>query len=95
MLVSMTPSMSCSDLMAEVKRSSSKWINDKGFVVGKFSWQEGFGAFLYAKSQIQNVIQYIRNQDEHHRIRTFREEYIVFLKQFCIDYDKKYIFYEI
>ena len=95
MLVSLSPSMSCSDLMAEVKRSSSKWINDKGFVMGRFSWQEGFGAFSYSQSQIQNVIQYIRNQDEHHRIRTFREEYVMFLKQFCIDYDDKYIFYEI
>ncbi len=95
MLVSLSPTMSCSDLMAEVKRSSSKWINDKRFVLGRFSWQEGFGAFSYSQSQIQNVIQYIQNQEDHHRVKTFREEYILFLKQFHVDYDEKYIFKEI
>ena len=95
MLVSLSPAMSCSDLMAEVKRSSSKWINDKRLVLGRFSWQEGFGAFSYSQSQIQNVIQYIQNQEEHHRVKTFREEYILFLKQFHVDYDEKYIFEEI
>ena len=81
--------------MAEVKRSSSKWINENQLTLGRFSWQEGFGAFAYAHSQVQNVIQYIMNQEEHHRNKTFLEEYISFLDRFGIEYDKSFIFYEI
>ncbi len=95
MLVSMSPSTSPSDLMAEVKRSSSRWINEKRFVPGRFAWQEGYGVFSYAQSQIKSVIQYIEDQEEHHRNRTFREEYIDILKSFNIEYDERYIFKEV
>jgi putative transposase len=91
-LVSMNPKQSPSDLMYEVKRSSSIWINNNRLVMGKFSWQEGFGAFSYGRSQIHSIANYIEKQDEHHAKRTFIEEYIEFLKLFEIEYDEKYIY---
>ena len=91
-LVSMNPKQSPSDLMFHVKRSSSLWINEKRFVMGKFSWQEGFGAFSYGKSQIPNVAKYIQNQETHHKRRSFMEEYLEILKKFDVEYDERYVF---
>jgi len=79
------------ELMQDVKGSSSKWINEKKFVRGKFSWQEGYGAFSYSHSQIDQVVRYINNQEKHHKRRTFSEEYILLLKKFNIQFDEKYI----
>jgi len=86
------PSQSLSDLMQDIKGSSSQWINEKRFVNGKFSWQEGYGAFSYSKSDLPNVIRYIENQQKHHNKTTFHEEYIKLLKEFDIDYDERYVF---
>ena len=88
----MRPIQSLSDLMQDIKGDSSLWINKKGFVKGRFSWQQGFGAFSYSKSSISNVIRYIQNQETHHKKRTFIEEYLGFLKKFEVDYDERYIF---
>lgn len=60
--------------------------------MGKFNWQEGFGAFSYSRSQIDVVIKYILNQEEHHKKKSFKEEYLDFLKKFEIEYDEKYLF---
>ena len=90
--IGMMPNQSVSDLMKDIKRSSSIWINENKFVKGKFEWQEGYGAFSYAKSQIKNVIAYIENQEEHHKSESFKKEYIQFLQKFEIAYDEKYIF---
>jgi len=79
------------DLMQDVKGSSSKWINEKRFVKGKFNWQEGYGAFSYSHSQIDQVVRYINNQEKHHKRKTFREEYILLLKKFNIQFEEKYI----
>ena len=79
------------DLLQDVKGSSSKWINKKGVIKGKFSWQEGYGAFSYAHSQIDRVVKYIMNQEQHHKKKTFFEEYIELLKKFNIPYDERYI----
>lgn len=95
MLIGLRPTQSISDLMKDVKGSSSKWINEMGFIKEKFEWQEGYGAFSYGKSQLKNVIAYIENQKVHHAKKTFREEYIEFLKLFEIDYDEKFIFKEL
>ena len=92
LLIGLKPSISISDLVRDIKAGSSKFINDKHWVKGKFNWQEGFGAFSYSKSQIDNVIKYILNQREHHKKKTFKEEYIEFLKKFTIEYDEKYLF---
>ncbi len=91
-LVSMNPKQSPSELMFHVKRSSSLWINENKLVSGRFSWQEGFGAFSYGKSQIRDIATYIENQESHHKQRTFQEEYLEFLRLFEIEYDERYIF---
>lgn len=91
-LISMNPKQSPSDLMFHIKRSSTLWINDNKLVAGKFSWQEGFGAFSYAKSQIPIIAAYIENQQQHHKKHSFIEEYIELLTVFGIDYDERYIY---
>ena len=90
--VGLKPSMLISDLVRDIKNNSSKWINDNKLIKGKFQWQEGYGAFSYSHSHIENVYNYILNQEEHHRVKTFREEYIDFLKKFEIEHDEKYLF---
>jgi putative transposase len=92
LLVSIKPSIAISDLVRDVKSGSSKFINEQNWINGKFNWQEGFGAFSYSKSQIDSVIQYILNQEEHHKKTTFKEEYFDFMKKFEIDYEEKYLF---
>jgi REP element-mobilizing transposase RayT len=84
--------MSISEQMRMLKATSSKWINDNKFVKGKFSWQEGYGAFSYSRSQRNSVIQYIINQEEHHKKQTFRDEYLALLKKFEISFEDKYLF---
>jgi REP element-mobilizing transposase RayT len=90
--IGMRPTQSISDLMQDIKGSSSKWINEKKFLKVKFEWQEGYGAFSYSKSHVDNVINYIKNQEEHHKKESFRDEYLNFLKRFEVEYDEKYIF---
>ena len=91
-LVGMRPTQSISDLMQDIKGSSSKWINEKKFLKVKFEWQEGYGAFSYSKSQVNIIIDYIKNQEQHHANKTFQEEYLEFLKIFEVEYDARYIF---
>jgi len=90
--VGLKPSMSIADLVRDIKNNSSNYINAQKWVRGKFSWQEGYGAFSYAHSQIEDVYQYIANQEEHHRKKTFKEEYLEFLRRFEIDYNDQYLF---
>ena len=92
LLVGLKPSISISDLTRDIKAASSGFISDNNWVPGKFQWQEGFGAFSYSRSQIDTVAAYILNQEEHHRKKTFKEEYIDFLNEFNVDYDNKYLF---
>jgi len=91
-LFGLRPSQSLSDLMKDIKGSSSRWITEKGFVGGKFSWQEGYGAFSYGKSDLPDVIQYINNQQLHHERKTFTQEYLEMLKLFEVEYDERFIF---
>jgi len=90
--VGLRPAMAISDLVRDIKNNSSNFINEKRLVKGRFLWQEGYGAFSYSHSHIQNVYDYILNQEEHHRKKTFKEEYIDFLKKFEIEYNEKYLF---
>ncbi|NLA23454.1 MAG: IS200/IS605 family transposase [Bacteroidales bacterium] len=92
LLFGLRPSQSLSDLMQDVKGSSSKWINKKRFVPGHFSWQEGYGAFSYSKNELNRVINYIKNQKEHHKTQRFINEYKMLLQEFDIDFNDKYIF---
>lgn len=86
------PVQSLSDLMKQVKQDSSKWVNQSRHTNYRLSWQEGYGAFSYSKSQLPRVINYIQNQQEHHKTRTFREEYLALLETHGVDYDERYIF---
>jgi len=79
------------DLLQDIKGDSSKWINNKKFVNGHFSWQAGYGAFSFSHSQIDAVVKYITNQEQHHRTKSFREEYLELLKKYEILFDEKYI----
>jgi putative transposase len=86
------PNQSLSDLMRIIKSESSEWINKQQFNKSIFRWQEGYGAFSYSRSQIKTVAEYIENQEEHHRKKTFLEEYKQFLEHFEIEYDDRYVF---
>ncbi len=90
--VGLRPSMAISDLVRDIKNNSSNFINENKFVKGKFAWQEGYGAFSYSQSHINNVYNYILNQEEHHKTKTFREEYIDLLNKFEVEYNEKYLF---
>ena len=92
LLIGLKLNVCISDLVRDIKAGSSKFINDRNWINGKFNWQEGFGAFSYSKSQLDHVIKYIMNQEEHHKKYTFKEEYLEFLQKFEIEYDEKYLF---
>ena len=92
MLVGIKPDITLSDLVRDVKVGSSKFVNEKHWVMGRFSWQEGFGAFSYSRSQLGAVIRYIENQQKHHAKKSFLDEYVALLEKFGVEYDTRYIF---
>ncbi len=94
LFVGLNPNQSISEMMKLVKSDSSEWINKQRLTKCKFHWQEGYGAFSYAKSQIDTVTKYIHNQEEHHKKISFMDEYRVLLEKFDITYDERYIFKE-
>lgn len=91
LLIGFRPHQSLADLMQDIKGSSSKWINENKFTQSKFSWQGGYGAFSYSHSQLSRVINYIKNQENHHKKTPFIDEYKLFLKTFEVAYDERYI----
>lgn len=91
-LLGLNPKESISDLVKEIKRCSSNFINERNLVVGRFNWQKGYAAFSYSKSSLDDVIKYIKNQEEHHKKRTFQEEYIGLLQKFNIEYNERFLF---
>jgi REP element-mobilizing transposase RayT len=91
-LFGMPVTTSIADLMNVIKSNSSKWINEQQFLKEKFQWQGGYGAFSYSKSQRDTVINYIINQEEHHRSKTFKEEYLKMLNDFDVSYNDEYLF---
>ncbi|MCT4614175.1 MAG: IS200/IS605 family transposase [Marinifilaceae bacterium] len=92
LFVGMKPNISISDLVHDIKIASSKYINDKKWIKSLFRWQGGFGAFSYSQSHIKNVVNYILNQEEHHRKRTFKDEYLLILHKFQVEYEERYLF---
>ena len=92
LFVSIKPDIAISDLTRDIKANSSSFIKEKKFASSQFSWQEGFGAFSYSKSQAPDVVNYVLNQPAHHQKKTFKEEYLDFLYRFGIEYDEKYLF---
>jgi len=91
-LMGLKPDLALSDLVRDLKTGASNFINRSRWMVGRFHWQEGFGAFSYSHSQLTPVIRYIQNQVRHHRRSTFREEYLEFLKKFEVSHDERYLF---
>jgi len=90
--IGLKPAMAISDLVRDIKNNSTNFINSKSFVNGKFAWQEGYGAFSYGHSQIEDVYNYILRQEAHHQKKTFREEYLDFLEKFEIPFEERYLF---
>jgi REP element-mobilizing transposase RayT len=88
----LNPKISISDLVRDLKRSSSLWINEQKWFRGTFQWQDGYGAFSYGRSQIDDVYKYIQTQEEHHKKRSFKKEYLEMLRKFGVEYDKRYLF---
>lgn len=88
----MKPDCKLSDLVREIKKSSNVFIKEKCFTKFNFKWQEGFGAFSVSHSQLDKVIKYIGMQKEHHKRKSFREEYMEFLEKYYVKYDKRYLF---
>lgn len=91
-LIGLKPDMALSDLVRDIKANSSRFINEKGWLHGRFRWQEGFGAFSYSHSQLDSVIRYVRNQEARHSKQNFRSEYLDILGRFEVEFDTKYIF---
>ncbi|MFN8886850.1 MAG: IS200/IS605 family transposase, partial [Cyclobacteriaceae bacterium] len=92
LFIGLKPVISLSDLVRDVKNNTTNFVNDRKFLNTKFSWQEGYGAFSYSHSQLDTVYQYILNQEEHHKKKTFKAEYLDLLEKFEIEYDEKYLF---
>jgi putative transposase len=86
------PSMSVSDTVSEIKRASSHFMNENKWFAGKFQWQDGYSAFSYSKSQMDNVYKYIYNQENHHKNQRFKDEYIDMLRKAEIEFDEKFLF---
>lgn len=94
LFIGMRPEQSISAMIQNIKTESCKWVNYKKFCKGSFNWQNGYGAFSYSKSHVDDVIRYIRNQELHHRKESFLDEYRRMLKLFEVEYDERYIFKE-
>ena len=92
LLIGLKPSACLSDLVREIKKSSSDFVNHKNLTRSRFQWQEGYGAFSYSHSAIDQVIQYIQNQKEHHRKQNFREEYLELLSAYQVEFNEPYLF---
>lgn len=90
--IGLKPVVAISDLVRDMKNNSTNFINNKKYVKGKFSWQEGYGAFSYAHSQVEVVYNYILNQEKHHKKKSFQEEYYEFLKKYEVEFNDKYLF---
>jgi len=91
-LIGLNPNLSISDTVGDLKRSSSLFINEKKWLPGNFQWQDGYGAFSYGRSQLDNIYQYILKQEKHHKKMTFREEYTALLQKFEVEFEEKYLF---
>ena len=91
-LIGLRPATALADVVREIKADSTNFINRKKLVHGRFSWQEGYGAFSYGHSQLVKIVHYIQNQEKHHRRTSFKAEYLTLLRKFDIAFEEKYIF---
>lgn len=91
LLVRLPPAVSVSEAMRVLKTNSSRWVHENSGAKDGFGWQGGYGAFSVSHSNVENVIRYIANQDEHHQKLTFQEEHLIFLKKHENEFDERYI----
>lgn len=91
LFIGFKPVESVSDLVRDIKKSSTNFIKEKGYLKGKFYWQEGYGVFSNSYSQISDVCNYIANQKEHHKKISFKDEYLAILKQYNVEFDEQYV----
>ncbi len=91
MLIGIKPNCNISDLVREIKKSSTQFINDNNFLKSKFQWQEGYAAFSIRHKDISNVVRYIESQKAHHKKKNFQEEYVQFLNHYGVEYNLKYL----
>ncbi|MBI4428133.1 MAG: IS200/IS605 family transposase [Ignavibacteriales bacterium] len=91
LLCTLSRNLTIAKLVGEIKRSSSKWVKTKGRMLTKFAWQNGYGAFSVGQAEIERVRAYITGQEEHHRKKTFQDEYREFLKEYGVEYDERYV----
>ncbi len=91
LVVRIKPDVSVSEIVRLVKANSSKWVNEQADRAGRFGWQSGYGAFSVSFSQLPAVRKYVQDQEEHHRKKTFQEEYQEFLKRHDISFEEKYL----
>jgi REP element-mobilizing transposase RayT len=94
MLAKFSPRLAVADVLRDVKAGSSKWVNEQGLGRGRFEWQTGYGAFSVSFSHVDAVREYLANQAEHHRVTTFREEFLAMLRRHQIEFDEQYVFVE-
>ena len=91
-LIRFEPVCAISDLVRELKKSSTNFVNDQNLARSKFTWQDGNGVFSYSRWDVQMLINYIKNQKQHHKKQSFQSEYIELLKQFEVEYDPRFLF---
>ncbi len=91
-LIGLNPDISISKLTCLIKTNSSKWINENKMMEKRFSWQAGYGAFSYSKSQLDILVRYILNQPQHHQKVSFQDEYLETLDEFDIEFKDQYLF---
>ena len=95
LLLSIKPAIALSDLIRDIKANSSRFINEQRWVQGRFEWQHGFGAFTCNPAELDTIINYIKNQEEHHKMKSFKEEYVNLLNYNNIVYKTEYLFDDI
>ncbi len=87
----LSKNLAAADFIGEIKRSSSKWVKTKGSIAHKFAWQIGYGIFSVSQSNVESVRMYIANQEDHHRKKSFQDEFRLFLKKYQTEYDERYV----
>ena len=92
LFVGFKPIIPISDFVKEIKVESNQFINGKKWVIGKFSWQEGYGVFSYSRSHVDRVVKYVLNQEAHHRKMSFDEEFLALLKKQRVEFDPRSVF---
>jgi REP element-mobilizing transposase RayT len=90
-LCALSKNMAVSEVIGKVKRSSSKWVKTKGRALKKFAWQNGYGVFSVSQSQVERVRSYIHTQEDHHRRKTFQDEFRALLESYHVDFDERYV----